>query len=416
MNISGRRLGQFTPQARQVIVQTLKQMMPYEVTPRHILAGLLENGDEGIWLESLESIGVELGTVIDRLQSSRWLDFRGSVRSNRLSGGAEKVINLSLQEAARLGQSYAGCEALLLGLISQGDRRAGQVLIGLGADLQRTRREVERLLQQRIGSFTRNLTKAAIDGELAPVIGREREIERILHILFRDPMSVPVLVGEPGIGKTSVVFGLAQRIAANKVPETFANTQVAQLDLDAVSQTLGSEALDELISQTLAQRDVLVFIDDQLLGIEVLRHDDARIIGAMTPRHYSHADHDLPRRLVPVTLDEVSAEQTVQILEGLLRRGEKRHPIDVTSGAIGAAAWHGRERLKAPVPGSALKLLDEAVSLGELRGLDSIDEKTVAEAVAGMLGVAPDQIEEAPRVQTPVIARVEHDKEIWEMS
>lgn len=416
MSISGELLEKFTPKARRIIIKAQERGDPRNVNSCDVLVSLLRNGGRGIWSESLKAIGVEGGTILHHITTPPLLSFKRPEP-------AEEALELALDEAMRLGRAYAGCEALLLGLIRQGDRRAGQVLIQFGANLERTRREVERLLRQ----FARNLTQAAIDGELAPVIGRKREIERILHILFRDPSRVPVLVGETGIGKTSVVYGLAQRIAANEVPPAFASTQVTHLDLSAIEQTLGPnelDELDELVPRMLTQRDVLVFIDgdqvreigrDQVWKKGALEHDDLRVIGAMTPVNYRRMTRDRSGPFAPVTVDQVSVQETIQILEGPFQRGGKGFRFPITSGAMGAAVWYAREKLEDPVPGSALKLLDEAVSLGELRGLSSIDEKTVAEAVAGMLGVTPDQIEEAPRVQAPV-AKVKHDKEIWEMS
>lgn len=408
MNIDGEFLELFTQQARRVLVGAQKRTRG-EVTSWDVLVSLLENGGPGVWRESLKSIGVAQEDVYDRIVRPTLLFKRQAY--------AYKALELGRRESARLGQTYTSCEALLLGLIDQGDRFSGQVLIELGANLERMRSEVERLLQRKADQFRCNITQAAIDDRLAPVIGRDREIERILHILFRDPSHIPVLVGPHGIGKTAIVHGLAQRIATNKVPREFAGTQVTQLDLAAAARALDTSEFYNFISTTLTRQEGLMFLDDNELQEISLKpeYGESRIISAMTPEIYSRMAHDLERTLMPVKVDEVSVEQTVLILEGLLQRGEKRYQLPVTSEAIGAAAWYAREGLEAPVPGSAIELLDEAASLGELRGLDTIDEKTVAEAVASMLGIEPEDVEEAPRVQART-AKVEHNPEIWEMS
>jgi ATP-dependent Clp protease ATP-binding subunit ClpC len=299
-------------------------------------------------------------------------------------------------------------------LIGQGGERAGGILIGAGADLGRTRREVDRLLGGRIVlSSARNLTQAAIDGELDPVIGRDREIDRLLHVLFRSSSNIPMLVGRTGVGKTSVVYGLAQRIAANKVPEAFAGIQVFQLNVrTAVQRAKTRDEFDGLISRMLPEnltwRDALLFLDDEQL-LQFPLPVKLRIIGA------TKKSHMLSGIFIPIAVEEISVQQTIQILESRRDRIQERYQVIVADRALEAVAQYAKERLDGPLPGSAFDLLDEAASLGYVRGLGLIDEMTVAEAVAGMLGVAPERVKTAPRVRAPT-GRVEHDPEIWEMS
>lgn len=409
-------LGIFTPGAGQVITQA-RERAASSVTPVHLLSSLLDQGGRGVWRDSLESIGVELEIIrehVDRVPIFHPTRKPKERRLLQLDSAGARVIELSLREAKRLGQVRPGCEALLLGLIGQGDERAGGILSGAGANLERTRRAVECLLGEKILRSVRNLTQAVIDGELDPVIGRDQEIDRILHILVRDPLHIPVLVGKQSVGKTSIVHGLAQRIAANRVPEEFSAIQVIDLNTSDMRGERNSPASYALAD--LAQRSALVFLDGGQLPLladcPLLVRSGIRIIGTAVSKPKIPLSS---RQLVPIAIGEVSVGQAIQILESRRTQIEERYRLTVTNDALTLAPTYVKERTLGLLPGSAIELLDEAATLGYVRGLGSIDATTVAEAVANRLGITIEKVEKAPSAQPPT-AKVEHDPQIWEMS
>src|ERR671910_666295 len=323
---------------------------------------------------------------------------------------AKKVLELSLREALQLGHNYIGTEHILLGLIREGEGVAAQVLVKLGADLNKVRQQVIQLLSGYQGKepaavsgaanesaqgaqggsavldqFGRNLTQAARDNKLDPVIGREKEIERVMQILSRRSKNNPVLIGEPGVGKTAVVEGLAQAIVKNDVPETLKDKQVYSLDLGSLiagSRYRGDfeERLKKVTKEIRARGDIIVFIDEihTLVGAgaaegaidaasilkPLLARGELQTIGATTLDEYrKHFEKDaaLERRFQPIQVAEPSLPHAINILKGLRDRYEAHHKVQITDGAIVAAAnLADRYVSDRFLPDKAIDLIDEA--------------------------------------------------------
>ena len=256
----------------------------------HILLGLIHEG-EGVAAKALESLGVSLEAVREKVEETIGLAGTAPTGSPPFTPRAKKVLELSLREALQLGHSYIGTEHMLLGLVREGEGVAAQVLQSLGADLPRVRQQVIQLLsgyqgKENVGAgqpggqqsdaptgsavldqFGRNLTALARDHKLDPVIGREKEIERVMQVLSRRTKNNPVLIGEPGVGKTAIVEGLAQRIVADEVPETLTGKQLYTLDLGALvagSRYRGDfeERLKKVLKEIRTRGDIVLFIDE----------------------------------------------------------------------------------------------------------------------------------------------------------
>ncbi len=249
----------FTDRARRVLVlaQEEARLLNHSfIGTEHILLGLIHEG-EGVAAKALESLGISLEAVREKVEETMGVAGTAPSGSPPFTPRAKKVLELSLREALQLGHSYIGTEHMLLGLVREGEGVAATVLVSLGADLGRVRQQVIQLMsgnqgKESVGAtqgaasgdnpsgspvldqFGRNLTQLARDGKLDPVIGREKEIERVMQVLSRRTKNNPVLIGEPGVGKTAIVEGLAQRIVANEVPETLTNKQLYTLDLGAL--------------------------------------------------------------------------------------------------------------------------------------------------------------------------------------
>ncbi|MEY4024431.1 MAG: hypothetical protein RLZ23_1392, partial [Actinomycetota bacterium] len=321
---------------------------------------------------------------------------------------AKKVLELSLREALQLGHNYIGTEHILLGLIREGEGVAAQVLVKLGADLNRVRQQVIQLLSGYQGKetvaqggpaegtpstslvldqFGRNLTAAAREGKLDPVIGRELEVERVMQILSRRTKNNPVLIGEPGVGKTAVVEGLAQAIAKNDVPETLKDKQLYSLDLGALvagSRYRGDfeERLKKVLKEIKTRGDIIIFIDEihTLVGAgaaegaidaasilkPMLARGELQTIGATTLDEYrKHIEKDaaLERRFQPIQVKEPSVAHTIEILKGLRDRYETHHRVSITDGALAAAANMADRYISDRfLPDKAIDLIDEAGS------------------------------------------------------
>jgi ATP-dependent Clp protease ATP-binding subunit ClpC len=321
---------------------------------------------------------------------------------------AKKVLELSLREALQLGHNYIGTEHILLGLIREGEGVAAQVLVKLGADLNRVRQQVIQLLSGYQGKeavasngpaegtpstslvldqFGRNLTQAAREGKLDPVIGRELEIERVMQVLSRRTKNNPVLIGEPGVGKTAVVEGLAQAIVKNDVPETLKDKQLYSLDLGALvagSRYRGDfeERLKKVLKEIKTRGDIILFIDEihTLVGAgaaegaidaasilkPMLARGELQTIGATTLDEYrKHLEKDaaLERRFQPIQVKEPSVAHTIEILKGLRDRYETHHRVSITDGALAAAAnMADRYVSDRFLPDKAIDLIDEAGS------------------------------------------------------
>jgi ATP-dependent Clp protease ATP-binding subunit ClpC len=373
----------------------------------HILLGLIHEG-EGVAAKGLESLGISLDAV--RAQVEEIIGQGQQAPSGHIpfTPRAKKVLELSLREALQLGHNYIGTEHILLGLIREGEGVAAQVLVKLGADLNRVRSTVIQLLSGYQGKeavtqggpaegtpstslvldqFGRNLTVAAREGKLDPVIGRDEEIERVMQILSRRTKNNPVLIGEPGVGKTAVVEGLAQAIAKNDVPETLKDKQLYSLDLGALvagSRYRGDfeERLKKVLKEIKTRGDIIIFIDEihTLVGAgaaegaidaasilkPMLARGELQTIGATTLDEYrKHIEKDaaLERRFQPIQVKEPSVAHTIEILKGLRDRYETHHRVSITDGALAAAANLADRYISDRfLPDKAIDLIDEAGS------------------------------------------------------
>jgi len=400
----------FTDRARRVVVlaQEEARMLNHNyIGTEHILLGLIHEG-EGVAAKALESLGISLEAV--RAQVEEIIGQGQQAPSGHIpfTPRAKKVLELSLREALQLGHNYIGTEHILLGLIREGEGVAAQVLVKLGADLNRVRQQVIQLLSGYQGKeaatssgpaegtpstslvldqFGRNLTAAAREGKLDPVIGREKEIERVMQILSRRTKNNPVLIGEPGVGKTAVVEGLAQAIVKNLVPETIKDKQIYSLDLGALvagSRYRGDfeERLKKVLKEIRTRGDIILFIDEihTLVGAgaaegaidaasilkPMLARGELQTIGATTLDEYrKHLEKDaaLERRFQPIQVAEPSVTHTIEILKGLRDRYESHHHVSITDTALVAAATLADRYVSDRfLPDKAIDLIDEAGS------------------------------------------------------
>ncbi|MBV8985313.1 MAG: AAA family ATPase, partial [Acidimicrobiia bacterium] len=411
----------FTDRARRVVVlaQEEARLLNHNyIGTEHILLGLIHEG-EGVAAKALESLGISLGAV--RTQVEEIIGQGGSSPSGHIpfTPRAKKVLELSLREALQLGHNYIGTEHILLGLIREGEGVAAQVLVKLGADLSRVRQQVIQLLSGYAGGkeaasagtgpgestpsgslvldqFGRNLTQLAREKKLDPVIGREREIERVMQVLSRRTKNNPVLIGEPGVGKTAIVEGLSQRIVANEVPETLKGKQLYTLDLGALvagSRYRGDfeERLKKVLKEIRTRGDIILFIDElhTLVGAgaaegaidaasilkPMLARGELQTIGATTLDEYrKHLEKDaaLERRFQPIKVDEPTVAHTIDILKGIRDRYEAHHRVTITDQAIVAAAnLSDRYISDRHLPDKAIDLIDEAGSRLRIRRMST---------------------------------------------
>ena len=397
----------FTEKARRVVVyaqEEARMLNQNYIGTEHLLLGLIREQD-GIAAKALESLNISLEDVHQQVED---LIGRGTfVPTGHIpfTPRAKKVLELSLREALQLGHNSIGTEHILLGLIREGEGVAAQVLLNLGADLEKVRSAVIQLLsghygkqpeateERRGGSgalldeFGRDLTKAAHEGKLDPVIGRANEIERVMQILSRRTKNNPVLIGEPGVGKTAVAEGLAQRIASDEVPETIRDKHLYTLDLAALvagSKYRGEfeDRLKKVMKEIRERGDVILFVDEMhtLVGAgaaegaidaasiikPALARGELQTIGATTLdeyRKYVEKDPALERRFQPIMVGEPSVDETVEILKGLRDRYEAHHRVSITDGALDAAATLADRYISDRfMPDKAIDLIDEAGS------------------------------------------------------
>ena len=412
----------FTDRARRVVVlaQEEARMLNHNyIGTEHILLGLIHEG-EGVAAKALESMNISLEAV--RAQVEEIIGQGQQAPSGHIpfTPRAKKVLELSLREALQLGHNYIGTEHILLGLIREGEGVAAQVLVKLGADLNRVRQTVIQLLSGYQGKepvaangpaepqpstslvldqFGRNLTQAAREQKLDPVIGREKEIERVMQVLSRRTKNNPVLIGEPGVGKAACVEGLAQMIVANDVPETLKDKQIYSLDLGALvagSRYRGDfeERLKKVLKEIRTRGDIILFIDEihTLVGAgaaegaidaasilkPMLARGELQTIGATTLDEYrKHIEKDaaLERRFQPIQVMEPTLAHTIEILKGLRDRYENHHRVSITDGAIVAAATLADRYINDRfLPDKAIDLLDEAGARLRIRRLTAPPE------------------------------------------
>ncbi|HEY3209002.1 MAG TPA: Clp protease N-terminal domain-containing protein, partial [Actinomycetota bacterium] len=372
----------FTDRARRVVVlaQEEARMLNHNyIGTEHILLGLIHEG-EGVAAKALESLGISLEAVRSQVEEIIGQGQAAPTGHIPFTPRAKKVLELSLREALQLGHNYIGTEHILLGLIREGEGVAAQVLQKLGADLNRVRQQVIQLLQGYAGKgegqpgeqspqgsmvldqFGRNLTQLARETKLDPVIGREKEIERVMQVLSRRTKNNPVLIGEPGVGKTAIVEGLATKIVKGDVPETLKGKQIYTLDLGALvagSRYRGDfeERLKKVLKEIKTRGDIVLFIDElhTLVGAgaaegaidaasilkPMLARGELQTIGATTRDEYrKHLEKDaaLERRFQPIYVDQPTVAHTIDILKGLRDRYEAHHRVSFTDEALVAAA------------------------------------------------------------------------------
>ncbi len=399
----------FTDRARRVVVlaQEEARMLNHNyIGTEHILLGLIHEG-EGVAAKALESLGISLEGVRQQVEEIIGQGQQAPSGHIPFTPRAKKVLELSLREALQLGHNYIGTEHILLGLIREGEGVAAQVLVKLGADLNRVRQQVIQLLSGYQGKepagaatgeatpssslvldqFGRNYTQAAREGKLDPVIGREKEIERVMQVLSRRTKNNPVLIGEPGVGKTAVVEGLAQQIVKGEVPETLKDKQLYSLDLGALvagSRYRGDfeERLKKVLKEIRTRGDIILFIDEihTLVGAgaaegaidaasilkPMLARGELQTIGATTLDEYrKHLEKDaaLERRFQPIQIGEPTVAHTIEILKGLRDRYEAHHRVSITDAALVAAATLAERYISDRfLPDKAIDLIDEAGS------------------------------------------------------
>ena len=405
----------FTDRARRVVVlaQEEARMLNHNyIGTEHILLGLIHEG-EGVAAKGLESLGISLEAVRSQVEEIIGQGQQAPSGHIPFTPRAKKVLELSLREALQLGHNYIGTEHILLGLIREGEGVAAQVLVKLGADLSRVRQQVIQLLSGYQGKeavaaggpaegqpstslvldqFGRNLTQAAREGKLDPVIGREKEIERVMQILSRRTKNNPVLIGEPGVGKTAVVEGLAQAIVKGDIPETLKDKQLYSLDLGALvagSRYRGDfeERLKKVLKEIRTRGDIILFIDEihTLVGAgaaegaidaasilkPMLARGELQTIGATTLDEYrKHLEKDaaLERRFQPIQVSEPTVAHTIEILKGLRDRYESHHKVSISDGAlVSAATLADRYVSDRHLPDKAIDLIDEAGSRLRIR-------------------------------------------------
>jgi ATP-dependent Clp protease ATP-binding subunit ClpC len=414
----------FTERARQVVVLAQEEARTLKhnyIGTEHILLGLLRE-EEGLAARVLESLDITVERV--RGQVVRIVGSGEEVTSGQIpfTPRAKKVLELALREALSLGHNYIGTEHILLGLVRENEGVAARILLDFDADSEKIRNEVIRMLSgpggrrsgpgggavagsagagtdpkkssKLLDQFGRNLTKLAADGKLDPVVGRETEIERIMQILSRRTKNNPVLIGEPGVGKTAVVEGLAQRITNSEVPELLKNKQIYTLDLAALvagSKYRGEfeERLKKVMKEITQRGDIILFIDElhNLVGAgaaegaidaasilkPALARGELQTIGATTLdeyRKYLERDSALERRFQQIRVDEPTVEQTVEILKGLRDRYEQHHKVTITDDAL-KAAGELADRYIADrfLPDKAIDLIDEAASRMRIKSM-----------------------------------------------
>jgi ATP-dependent Clp protease ATP-binding subunit ClpC len=441
----------FTDRARRVVVlaQEEARMLNHNyIGTEHILLGLIHEG-EGVAAKALESLGISLEAVRNQVEEIIGQGQAAPTGHIPFTPRAKKVLELSLREALQLGHNYIGTEHILLGLIREGEGVAAQVLQKLGADLNRVRQQVIQLLSGYTGGkgegqpgeqapqgsmvldqFGRNLTQLAREAKLDPVIGREKEIERVMQVLSRRTKNNPVLIGEPGVGKTAIVEGLASKIVKGDVPETLKGKQIYTLDLGALvagSRYRGDfeERLKKVLKEIKTRGDIVLFIDElhTLVGAgaaegaidaasilkPMLARGELQTIGATTRDEYrKHLEKDaaLERRFQPIYVEQPTVAHTIDILKGLRDRYEAHHRVSFTDDALVAAAnLSDRYISDRFLPDKAIDLIDEAGSRMRIRRMTAppsvreMDEKIAEVRMKKESAIDAQDFERAARLR-----------------
>src|SRR6476469_1587111 len=406
------RFDKFTERARKTLQLAQEEAQRFNhnyIGTEHILLGLVREGD-GVAARVLNNLGIELTKVRSAVEFIIGRGDRMVMGEIGLTPRAKRVIELAVDEARRLNHHYIGTEHLLLGLVREGEGIAFGVLESLGVSLERVRTETTKILSQRapqsaaagssrtstrtptVDQLGIDLTAAARAGKLDPVIGRSREIERLIQILSRRTKNNPILIGEPGVGKTAIVEGLAQRIVAGDVPETLQGKRLLTLDIGSLvagTKYRGEfeERLKKVIEEIKGAGNCILFVDElhMLVGAGAaegavdaanilkpsLARGELQCVGATTLDEYrKHIERDsaLERRLQPIQVEEPSVEETIEILKGIRERYEEHHKLKISDAALtGAAELSSRYVSDRFLPDKAIDLIDEASSRVRIR-------------------------------------------------
>lgn len=402
--------GRFTERAQKVLALALEEAVRLghkDIGTEHVLLGLIREG-EGIAAKALQSLGLGLDKIQSEVESliGRGTEQSGSNYTPNYTPRAKKVIELSMDEARKLGHTYVGTEHILLGLIREGEGIAARIMNNLGVSLNKARQQVLQLLGSSemmashqpsggnpaantptLDGLARDLTAIARDGGLDPVIGRQKEIERVIQVLSRRTKNNPVLIGEPGVGKTAIAEGLAQKIVNNEIPETLRDKRVMTLDMGTVvagTKYRGEfeDRLKKIMDEIRQAGNIILFIDElhTLIGAggaegaidasnilkPALARGELQCVGATTLdeyRKYIEKDAALERRFQPIQVDEPTAEDAIRILHGLRDRYEAHHRVKITDEAIEQAVkLSDRYITDRFLPDKAIDLVDEAAS------------------------------------------------------
>src|SRR5947209_7835649 len=400
----------FTERARKVLTLAQEEAQRFNhnyIGTEHLLLGLVREG-EGVAAKVLSNLGIELTKVRSAVEFIIGRGERQVVGEIGLTPRAKKVIELAVDEARRLGHHYIGTEHLLLGLIREGEGIAAGVLESLGVNLEKVRSEVIKVLTQtgnaphhgdRRSSKTPTIDQLGIDltaqaraQQLDPIVGRDEEIERVLQVLTRRRKNNPALIGEPGVGKTAIVEGLAQRIVSGEVPENLLGKRLLTLDIGSLvagTKYRGEfeERLKKIIEEIRSSGDCVLFIDElhTIVGAgaaegavdaanilkPALSRGEIQTIGATTLdeyRKYIERDAALERRFQPITVRESTVEESIEILKGLRERFEEHHRLKISDVALKAAAEMGERYITDRfMPDKAIDLIDEASSRVRMR-------------------------------------------------
>jgi ATP-dependent Clp protease ATP-binding subunit ClpC len=441
----------FTERVRKVIYLAREEAARLQhdyIGTEHLLLGVIREG-EGIAATVLNNLGLDLDRI--RQEVENMVSASGgtmTIGEIPFTPRAKRVLELAVEEARSLGHNYVGTEHLLLGLIREGEGVAAKVLLELGVDRKRVREETLKLLggtpssssstergEERaetpaLNQFGRDLTALAREGKLDPVIGREKEIERVVQVLSRRKKNNPVLIGEPGVGKTAIAEGLAQRIIASQVPESLKNKRIVTLDLAAVvagTKYRGQfeERLKTVMNEIRESKDTVIFIDElhTIVGAggaegaidasnmlkPALARGELQCIGATTLdeyRKYIEKDGALERRFQPVMVDQPSIDDTIRILTGLRDKYEAHHGVKITDGAIvQAVKLADRYMNDRFFPDKAIDVIDEACARArlsvstvpsEIHDLEKKLEEVVKEKEAAIRG---QEYEKAARLR-----------------
>ncbi len=447
------RFDKFTERARKVLALAQEEAQRFNhnyIGTEHLLLGLVREG-EGVAAQVLNNLGVELNKVRSAVEFIIGRGDRIVLGEIGLTPRAKKVIELAVDEARRLNHHYIGTEHLLLGLVREGEGIAAGVLESLGVNLEKVRTTTIQILSNKGESPTRmerdrhsktptidqmgiDLTAAARAGKLDPVIGRDAEIERVIQILSRRTKNNPALIGEPGVGKTAIVEGLAQRIINNEVPETIAGKRLLTLDVGSLvagTKYRGEfeERLKKIIEEIRSSGDCIIFIDEvhTLVGAgaaegavdaanilkPALSRGELQCIGATTLdeyRKYIERDQALQRRFQEVIVREPNVEETIEILKGIRERYEQHHRLKISDEALKAAAeMSSRYITDRSLPDKAIDLIDEASS--RVRMQISVTPLNIKEASKALEAVLREK-EDAIRNQDYEAAATAREREV----